>query len=109
MFAVVAPEGKVDFDPALLTSQTMGAPWHLGNICLLLTFNVGILNASLWWLMLPKCATCGLEFPKLETCQYCGNAYCEDDYPKHMALERRHAGLAEEEGRLWRKRRQAPD
>jgi predicted amidophosphoribosyltransferase len=59
-------------------------------------------------LRLPKCATCGKELPKLEKCQYCGNEFCEEDYPKHMAWERRHAGLAEEEGKFWRERREAP-
>ena len=60
-------------------------------------------------LMLPKCATCGKELPKLEKCQYCGQEFCEEDYPKHMAWERRHAGIAEEEGKFWRKRRDAPE
>ena len=59
--------------------------------------------------MLPKCATCGREFPKLEKCQYCNNLYCDEDYPTHMAWERRHAGIAEDEGRLWRKRRDSPE
>jgi hypothetical protein len=40
VFTVVAPEGEVNFDPALLASQTLGAPGTL-NIWLLLTFNVG--------------------------------------------------------------------
>jgi len=35
--------------------------------------------------------------------------FCEEDYPKHMAWERRHVGLAEEEGKFWRKRREAPE
>jgi hypothetical protein len=59
--------------------------------------------------MLPKCATCGREFLKLEKCQFCGNLYCEEDYPTHMAWERRHAGIAEDEGKLWRKRRDSPE
>ena len=57
---------------------------------------------------LPKCATCGKEFDKLEKCEYCGDLFCENDYTDHMAWERRHSGLAEEEGKFWRKRREAP-
>jgi len=29
--------------------------------------------------------------------------------PETHGVERRHAGLAEEEGRFWRKRREAPE
>jgi hypothetical protein len=50
-----------------------------------------------------------MEFPKLEKCQYCSNLYCEEDYPTHMAWERRHEGIAKEEGKFWRKRRDAPE
>jgi hypothetical protein len=57
---------------------------------------------------LPKCATCEKEFGKLEKCEYCGKMFCRDDYPNHMAWERRHQGLAEEEGKFWRKRRESP-
>jgi hypothetical protein len=58
---------------------------------------------------LPTCSTCGLEFPKLEKCEYCGKLFCHDDYPAHMAFERRHQGMAEDEGKLWRKRRDSPE
>ncbi|MGA3407153.1 MAG: hypothetical protein ABSD49_15600 [Candidatus Bathyarchaeia archaeon] len=57
---------------------------------------------------MPKCATCGKELERLEQCQYCKNFYCKEDYDLHMAWERRHAGLAEDEGTLWRKRRESP-
>ncbi|MGA8905955.1 MAG: hypothetical protein WB661_13215 [Candidatus Bathyarchaeia archaeon] len=58
--------------------------------------------------ILPKCAMCGKEFPmeKLKKCPYCGQLFCEDDYPKHMAWEHRHEGLAEDEAKLWRERRE---
>jgi hypothetical protein len=52
---------------------------------------------------------CGGEFTKLEKCEYCGKFFCREDYPKHMEFERRHAGMAEEQGKLWRKRRDAPE
>ena len=55
-----------------------------------------------------KCATCSQEFEKLEKCEYCEKLFCEEDYQQHMAWERRHAGLAEEEGAFWRKRRESP-
>jgi hypothetical protein len=56
---------------------------------------------------LPKCSTCDGEFAVLEKCEYCGRLFCHEDYPKHMAFELRHKGIAEEEGKLWRKRRDA--
>lgn len=74
----------------------------------LLAFNVGSHMELDRGKSLPECATCGKEYDKLEKCQYCGKLFCEMDYPKHMAWERRHAGLAEEEGRFWRKRRESP-
>jgi len=51
---------------------------------------------------------CGKEFPieKLKKCPYCNQLFCEDDYPKHMAWEHRHEGLAEDEAKLWRERRE---
>jgi hypothetical protein len=58
---------------------------------------------------MPNCDTCDKEFEKLETCQYCKKSFCKEDYPTHMTWERRHKGLAEDEGRLWRKRRESPD
>ena len=57
---------------------------------------------------MPKCATCGREFSSLDKCQFCSELFCKDDYAKHMAWERRHEGMAEDEGKLWRKRREAP-
>ena len=58
---------------------------------------------------MPRCSTCDNEFEKLETCQYCKKSFCREDYPAHMARERRHAGLAEDEGKLWRRKRESPD
>jgi len=58
---------------------------------------------------LPKCSTCGEEFEKLEKCEYCGKLFCSDDYVPHMAFERRHEGIAEDEGKLWRRRRDSPE
>jgi hypothetical protein len=58
---------------------------------------------------LPNCATCGRAFEKLEECEYCGKLFCKEDYVQHLAWERRHAGLAEDEGALWRKRRESPE
>jgi len=55
---------------------------------------------------MPKCEKCGKEFENLEKCQFCAKLYCKDDYPQHMAWERRHAGLAEEEGDFWRQKRE---
>jgi len=55
--------------------------------------------------MLDKCSTCGVEKDKLEKCEYCGKRFCGGDYPKHMAWERRHDGLAGDVGRFWRKKR----
>ena len=108
VLAIVAPEWKVNFDSACFTFHTLRLPdgW---NTSLLLTFNLGTLHYLLGWLMSPKCATCGREFAKLEKCQFCGKLYCKEDYTLHMAWERRHEGMAEEEGKMWRKRRDAPE
>jgi len=55
---------------------------------------------------MPKCEKCGKEFENLEKCQFCAKLFCKDDYPQHMAWERRHAGLAGEEGDFWRQKRE---
>ena len=107
MFAIVAPERKVNLDPACFTFHKLRLPDD-GNISLLLTFNVGTTHYMFEWLMLPKCATCGREFSSLEKCQFCGKLFCKDDYLTHMGWERRHEGMAEDEGKLWRKRRDSP-
>lgn len=54
---------------------------------------------------MPECAKCGKEFPTLQTCQYCDKQFCDDDYIAHMAWERRHEGLAEEQTKLWKRKR----
>ena len=46
---------------------------------------------------------------EIEKCEYCAKLFCHEDYPAHMAFERRHQGLAEEQGKLWRRRTNAPE
>jgi predicted amidophosphoribosyltransferase len=59
--------------------------------------------------MLPICSKCSREFEELEKCEFCGKLFCHEDYPTHMGFERRHEGIAGEEGKLWRKRRDTPE
>jgi len=53
---------------------------------------------------MPKCEKCGQESIKLEKCQFCAKSFCDADYPAHMARERRHEGLAKDEGEFWRQK-----
>ena len=106
MLTVVALEWEVDFEPALLTLQMLGLQT--------LNFHTNIEDSSLLILAvdtmadltMPKCEGCWNESNKLEKCQFCGKSFCEVDYPEHMARERRHEGLAKDEGEFWRQKRE---
>ncbi len=56
---------------------------------------------------MPRCETCQKDFPNLRKCEFCGKGFCEDDFLKHMAYERRHEYLAEDQSKLWKKKRQS--
>jgi hypothetical protein len=107
VLTVVAPEWEVHIDPAPLTLQMQPSSFSQKYVA----FSLLMLEPPILLVVherLPKCATCEREFDKLEKCEYCGKMFCKDDYPNHMAWERRHQGLAEEEGKFWRKRLEAP-
>ena len=55
-----------------------------------------------------KCDTCGREYEHLRKCAYCGKHFCPVHYADHMSWEQRHAGLASERGRFWRKKTAQP-
>jgi len=54
-----------------------------------------------------KCEECGKE-PGLR-CEYCGKFYCEEHLATHLAYERRHANLAEDASRMWKRRKSSTD
>ena len=53
---------------------------------------------------MPECDKCGDASKELVKCIYCGKHFCDAHYADHMAWEHRHAGLASERGRFWRKK-----
>jgi hypothetical protein len=104
VFTIVASEREIDFEPAFLAFQMPGPGFGIMTCFLLLMLVVYTSKLT----HMAKCDVCRKDVSKPEKCQFCGKLFCGEDYLQHMSWERRHAGLAEEEGTFWRKKRESP-